>query len=135
MKKIAKIWFSIVLIVFVGFMAVVIQTFRPVRDVQPNDVMRIEGIVDDIQEGTSFDIVITLKNDTHHYYINRGLQYNIDMDQLRSDALNKKVTLFGIKRWTIFTQDSNMGHISKLMINNEVIFNEINNDTHEKTSH
>ncbi|WP_082994799.1 MULTISPECIES: hypothetical protein [Aquimarina] len=133
MGKIAKIYLSIIFVLFIAFMVAVIQTFRPVRNVQPDDVMKIEGIVTNIQEGSGFDIVITLKNDKHHYYINRGLQYQLTVEQLRSDILNKKVTLYGIERWTIFTRDKNMGHISKLIIDDIVIFNEIDNDEHEKT--
>jgi hypothetical protein len=133
MGKIAKIYLSIIFVLFIAFMVAVIQTFRPVRNVQPDDVMKIEGIVTNIQEGPGFDIVITLKNDKHHYYINRGLQYQLTVEQLRSDILNKKVTLYGIERWTIFTRDKNMGHISKLIIDDIVIFNEIDNDEHEKT--
>ncbi|MBG6131925.1 hypothetical protein IWQ47_003333 [Aquimarina sp. EL_43] len=133
MGKIAKIYLSIIFVLFIAFMVAVIQTFRPVRNVQPDDVMKIEGIVTNIQEGSGFDIVITLKNDKHHYYINRGLQYQLTVEQLRSDILNKRVTLYGIERWTIFTRDKNMGHISKLIIDDIVIFNEIDNDEHEKT--
>ncbi|WP_025664426.1 hypothetical protein [Aquimarina megaterium] len=133
MGKIAKIYLSIIFVLFIAFMVAVIQTFRPVRNVQPDDVMKIEGIVTNIQEGSGFDIVITLKNDKHHYYINRGLQYQLTVEQLRSDILNKRVTLYGIERWTIFTRDKNMGHISKLIVDDIVIFNEIDNDEHEKT--
>lgn len=133
MGKIAKIYLSIIFVLFVVFMVAVIQTFRPVRNVQPDDVMKIEGTVTNIQEGSGFDIVITLKNDKHHYYINRGLQYQLTVEQLRSDILNKKVTLYGIERWTIFTRDKNMGHISKLIVDDTIIFNEIDNDEHEKT--
>ncbi|PKV48389.1 hypothetical protein ATE84_0388 [Aquimarina sp. MAR_2010_214] len=133
MGKIGKIYLSIIFVLFIAFMIAVIQTFRPVRNVQPDDVMKIEGVVTDIQEGPGFDIVLILKNDEHYYYINRGLQYQLTLEQLRTDILNKKVTLYGIKRWTIFTRDKNMGHISKLIIDNDVIFNEIDNDEHEKT--
>ncbi len=135
MKKIGKIWFSIVFFLFLGFMGIVIQTFRPVRNVQPDDVMKITGRVTDIKEAPGFDIVITLENDTHYYYINRGLQHNLTTERLKSDILNKEVTLYAIKRWTIFTRDSNMGHVSKVIVDNNVIFNEINNDEHEKTIH
>ncbi len=133
MGKIGKIWFLIVFILFIAFMAVVIQTFRPVRNVQPDDVIEITGRVIDIKEAPGFDIVISLENDEHYYYINRGLQYDLTIEQLSTDILNKRVTLYAIKRWTIFTRDSNMGHVSKLMIHDNVIYNEINNDTHEKT--
>lgn len=133
MGKIGKIYLSVIFVLFIVFMVVVIQTFRPVRNVEPDDVMKIEGLVTDIKEGPGLDIVITLKNDEHYYYINRGLQYNLTLDQLHSDIFNKTVTLYAIKRWTIFTRDKNMGHISKLIIDNQVIFNEIDNDEHEKT--
>ncbi|WP_082422505.1 hypothetical protein [Aquimarina longa] len=126
MGKAGKIWFSIVFVLFIVFIVIVIQTFRPVRNVQPDDVMKVDGMVTDIKEGSGFDIIITLENDKHYYYINRGLQHNLIIDQLRSNILNKKVTLSVIKRWTIFTRDKNMGHISRLMIDNEVLFNEIN---------
>ncbi len=133
MGKVAKIWFSVVFVLFAIFMWVIIQTFRPVRNVQPDDVIKISGTVINIQEAPGFDIALTLENDEHYYYINRGLQYDLTLENLRTTILNKRVTLYAIKRWIIFTRDRNMGHVSKLMINDNVIFNEINNDKHEKT--
>ncbi len=125
MGKIGKIWFSIVFVLFIAVMIVAIQTFRPVRDVGPDDVMKITGKIIDIKEGPGFDIVFTLENDEHYYYINRGLHYNLTVTQLHTDLLHKNAILYVVKRWTIFTRDSNMGHISKLMLNNKVIYNEI----------
>ncbi len=133
MKKIGKIYFIIVFVFFIIFMSGVIQTFKPVRDVQPDEVIKISGKAVNIQEGANFDIVIALENDTHYYYINQGLQYNLTLEQLRSEILNKTVTLYSVNRWTFFTRDGIMGHISKLMIDDKVLFNEINDDTHEKT--
>lgn len=134
MGKIGKIWFFSALVLFIIFIWVSIQTFKPVRNVQPEDVMKIEGVVTDLKEGPGLDIVITLQNDDHYYYINRGLQDSLSLEKLQETILQKKVTLYGIKRWTIFTRDKNMGHISKLMIDEDVLYNEINNDTHEKTT-
>ena len=134
MGKIGKIWFFSALVLFIIFIWVSIQTFKPVRNVQPEDVMKIEGVVTDLKEGPGLDIVITLQNDDHYYYINRGLQHSLSLEKLQETILQKKVTLYGIKRWTIFTRDKNMGHISKLMIDEDVLYNEINNDTHEKTT-
>ncbi len=133
MGKITKIYLAVLFVLFIIFMYVVIQTFKPVRNVQPDDVLKITGTVTNISEAAGFDIAFTLKNDTHYYYINRGLQYGLVTDSLRTKLLNKKVTLYVIKRWTIFTRDKNMGHISKLLVGDQVIFNEINNDIHEQT--
>ncbi len=133
MNKTGKIFFSISSVLFIIFMWIAIQTFKPIRNVQPDEVIEITGIVTKIEEGAGFDIVISLKNDSHYYYINRGLQYGLSIKQLRNELLNKKVTLYPIKRWTIFTRDGIMGHISKLMIEDQVIFNELKNDIHEQT--
>jgi len=134
MGKIGKIWFFSALALFIVFIWISFQTFRPVQNVQPEDVMKIEGVVTDIKEGTGSDIVLALQNDDHYYYINRGLQHSLSLEKLNTTLLHKKVTLYGIKRWTIFTRDKNMGHISKLMIDDTVVYNEINNDIHEKTT-
>ncbi|KAA1243193.1 hypothetical protein [Aquimarina sp. RZ0] len=133
MNKTGKIFFSISSVLFIIFMWIAIQTFKPIRNVQPDEVIEITGIVTKIEEGAGFDIVISLKNDSHYYYINRGLQYGLSIKQLRNELLNKKVRLYPIKRWTIFTRDGIMGHISKLMIEDQVIFNELKNDIHEQT--
>jgi len=125
MQKTGKIFFTVSLLIFIPFMWVMIQTFKPVRNVKPEDVLEIKGKVIKVEEGSGFDIVITLENDSHYYYINRGLQSGLSIDKLRNDILNKAITLYPVKRWTIFTRDGVMGHISKLMIGDHILFNEI----------
>ncbi|TPN87546.1 hypothetical protein [Aquimarina algicola] len=131
MGKAGKIWFISALILFIAFMAVMIQTFRPVRNVQPEDVIKIEGIVTDIKEAPGYDIAITIKDDVHYYYINRGLQQGLNIENLRNQLIDQKITLYALKRWTIFTRDYNMGHVSKLIFNDSIIYNEIKNDSNE----
>jgi len=133
MQKTGKIFFSISFVLFVIFMWTMIQTFKPIRNVQPDEVIEITGKVIKIKDGGGFDIAITLENDNHYYYINRGLEQGLTIEKLEKEILNKKVTLYPIHRWTIFTRDKIMGHISKLMIEDRVIFNELNNDIHEQT--
>lgn len=133
MGKFAKIYLFVIFLFFLVFIGIVFQTFRPVRNVNPNDVVKITGVVSKIEEGPGFDILITLQDDPHAYYINRGLQYDLELDDLKSDILNKTVILYVVKRWTIFTRDGIMGHISKLKRGNQVLFNEIKNDTDEQT--
>ncbi|MBP2831403.1 hypothetical protein J8281_04310 [Aquimarina sp. U1-2] len=134
MDKFAKIWLLCAFILFIVFMVVMIQTFRPVTKIDPEDVMKITGKVINIEAAPGFDIAITLENDNHYYYINRGLQQSLAIEPLRTAILNKNVTLYTLKRWTIFTPDCNMGHIAKIVTANQVVFNKINNDDHEQTT-
>ncbi len=131
MKKLGRVYFFSIALLFIPFLWVVIQTFKPVRNVQPDDVMKIEGIVTEVTQGPGFDIVIKIKGDSHYYYINRGLQQSLNLSDLRNKILNKNVTIFGIERWTLFTQDGNMGHIAKLICHNEVLYTEIKKNTDE----
>jgi len=96
-----------------------------------DDVMQVDGRVTNIKEGTGGDIVITLENDSHYYYINRGLTLGLTIAQLKNQILNKKATLHPIKRWTIFTPDENMGHISRVTIDDTIIFDEIISEKNE----
>ena len=125
MSKTGKIFFSVSSLLFIGFMWVIIQTFKPVRNVGYDDVIEVTGKVVKVSESAGFDIIITLENDPHIYYINRGLQQGLTIKQLSTDLLNQTVVLYPIKRWTIFTRDGIMGHISKIVLNDRVIFNEI----------
>lgn len=134
MEKFGKIWFTCALIAFIVFITIAFQTFRPIMNVQPDEVMAVTGKVVGIKEGSGFDIMIKLENDPHHYYVNRGLEMGLTMEALQVDIFQKTVTLYPIERWTIFTPDKVMGHISKIMVEDKVVFNEINNDIHEKTT-
>ena len=133
MSKFVKIYLSFLFLCSIVFIVVMAQTFKPVRNVQPDEVMKIEGTVMKIEEGPGFDIVFTLSEDEHYYYINRGMKMNFNLEQLQQDLIGEKVTLYVIERWTIFTRDKNMGHIAKLVFDDHILFNEINDDIHGKT--
>lgn len=123
MKKFFWIFSISLFILFVAFFWV---TFRPISNVGPNDVVPVSGKVTVIYEGSGSDIYITIENIERPFYINRGLQLGLNLDSLNEQVLNKTVTLHCINRWTPFTTDGIHPHISKLQLNGQVIFNEIN---------
>ncbi|MFL1894702.1 hypothetical protein ACJRPK_03305 [Aquimarina sp. 2-A2] len=130
MSTAVKIYFINVGILFLVGMGIVIQSFRPVRNVTKDDVLKIYGKVTRIEEAPGRDIAITLADDDHYYYINRGLS-RLKLEELRKEILDTFVTLYPVHRWTIFTRDGNMGHVSKITRENRVIYNEIIKDTDE----
>ena len=72
----------------------------------------------EITEGTSFDIVFK-ENGTSRYYINRGLEQGLTIEDLREKVLNKKVTLHLPKLFYGTSQ-----HIAQLAVEDDVIFTE-----------
>ncbi|WP_378186296.1 hypothetical protein ACE939_14375 [Aquimarina sp. W85] len=128
MSTAVKVYFISVGIIFVIGMGIIIQSFRPVRNVTHDEVLKMHGKVIRITEAPGMDIAISIEDDTHYYYINRGL-LQIQIDELRNEILDTFVTLYPVRRWTIFTRDSNMGHIAKITKGDKVIYNEIIKNT------
>ena len=66
-----------------------------------------------ITEGPSYDIVFH-DDGTDYFYINRGLEYGLNLDSLNAKVLNKTVTLHLAKIMGGITSE----HISQLVVGN-----------------
>lgn len=105
-------------------------TFKPINKVYIKDTTRVIGVVSAISLGNGGDIYVSLKEDTHNYYINRATQLGFDLNELQELILEKEIRLWHIKRWTPFTRDKVFPHISRITYKDSIIFDEIieNND-------
>jgi len=110
-----------------GFLILVsgILVLRPVPIVDEDEAIVEQGIVASISEGGVKDVLIRLENNQRRYYINRGLENGLDLKQLREQLIGKSVTIKYPDYWTPLDWDNRIRHISKLEIENEVIFNEL----------
>ncbi|MBC8755539.1 hypothetical protein H2O64_12755 [Kordia sp. YSTF-M3] len=118
MRRFTFIFLGIALVVFLAY------SFKPVTTVNSDDCVLISGKIVSIEEGTSNDIQIRLENDSHYYYINRGLEKGVNLEQLSSKVLNKTVTLYCPNRWTIVSPDGIVPHISKMEKGTTVVYSE-----------
>ncbi|WP_420570706.1 hypothetical protein [Kordia sp.] len=118
MRRFTFIFLGIALVVFLAY------SFKPATKVKSDDCVLISGKIVSIEEGTSNDIHIRLENDSHYYYINRGLEKGINLEQLSSKVLNKTVTLYCPNRWTIVNPDGIVPHISKMEKGTTVVYSE-----------
>ena len=89
-----------------------------IQNPQPEECKIKEITVTNISEGTSNDIVIKDAG-TDFYYINRGLEQGLSIEELNTQLLNKKVTLHLPKYW-IGTSE----HIAQLSFDNKVVYTE-----------
>lgn len=89
-----------------------------IQNPQPKECEIQEITVTSIYEGTANDIVFKDAG-TDYYYINRGLENGLSIEELNSQLLNKKVTLHLPKHW-IGTSE----HIAQLSFDNKVIYTE-----------
>ena len=118
MKRLTFIFLGIAFVVFLAY------SFKPVTTVDSDDCVLISGKIVSIAEGTSNDIQIRLENDSHYYYINRGIEKGVNLAQLSSKVLNKTVTLYCPNRWTLVSPDGIVPHISRLEKGTTIVYSE-----------
>ncbi|MBV1888061.1 MAG: hypothetical protein KUG51_02105 [Urechidicola sp.] len=99
-------------VVLLGFNSCVVKNPQP----EECDI-EIEEIIE-IKKGSSYDIVFS-DADGDHYYINRGVERGLNIDELKEKVLNKTVTLHLPKLWFGTSE-----HIAQLEVENEIIFTE-----------
>ncbi|MDG5490397.1 hypothetical protein [Psychroserpens sp. SPM9] len=88
-----------------------------IKNPQPEDCVITTATITKITEGPSYDIVF--HDDDASFYINRGLEYGLNLDTLNAKVLNKTVTLHLPKLFYGTTK-----HIAQLAIGDEIIFTE-----------
>lgn len=105
-----------------GLLAILI--LRPVSVSDESDCHLVEGTVVKIHEGGENDIVFRLKNDSKIYYINRGLEAGLTLDGVSEKVMAREVSIWYAKHWTPLDPTGRINHISKVTLNEEVLFTE-----------
>ncbi|MEM6687376.1 MAG: hypothetical protein AAF617_16470, partial [Bacteroidota bacterium] len=118
-KRFTFIFLGIAFVVFLAY------SFKPVTTVKSEDCVLISGKIVSIKEGKANDIQIRLENDSHYYFIDRGLEKGINLAQLSSKVLNKTVTLYCPNRWTVVNPDGIVPHITKMEKGTTVVYSEL----------
>ncbi len=102
------------------------MTLRPV--IIPKDAKEClvaEGKVIKIFEGGVKDVAFRLEGDKTLYYINRGLEQGLNLEELRQELIGNNVTIKYPKHWTLLDPNNTIKHLSILEYNGREIFNEI----------
>ena len=72
----------------------------------------------------SFDIVFKLMNDESRYYINRGIESGLSVEELKEVLLGKEVYITYPPHWSFLDPMNTTKHISKLATRNEIFYSE-----------
>ena len=89
-----------------------------INDPKPEDCEVITATIVEVKEGTSYDIVF---KDTggDFYYINRGIESGLQIDDLKNSTLNKEATMH-LPKFAIGTSE----HIAQLTVDGTVLYTE-----------
>lgn len=122
MKKIAKI----ILITFsLTILIIAVLIFRPVPIVSENKAISENGIVTEIYTNKGNDIVFILENTKRRFYINRGLENGLELNNLKQKLIGNPIIVKYPKYWTPLDWNNSVRHISKVEYNGEILFNEL----------
>lgn len=122
MKKIAKI----ILIIFsLTILIIAVLIFRPVPIVSENKAISENGIVMEIYTNKGNDIVFILENTNRRFYINRGLENGLELNNLKQKLIGNPIIVKYPKYWTPLDWNNSVRHISKVEYKDEILFNEL----------
>lgn len=116
------------LFVFIGmcFLIFASMIFRPVSIPEdPSELLVAEGQVVKIFEGGTHDIAFRLKGDKTMYYINRGMEYGLNLEELQNELTGNNVTIKYPEHWTLLDPKNRVKHLCILEYNGKELFNEI----------
>lgn len=106
----------------IPFLFVLVLSFTSciINNTKPEDCEVIKVTINKISEGSDYDIKFH-DGKGKFYYINRGLEQGLNLEDLNTKVLNKTVTLHLAK---VLAGASTSNHISQLAIDGEILFTE-----------
>jgi len=122
MKKIIKITlvsFSLIILI------IAVLIFRPVPIVSESNAISEIGIVKEIYSNKGNDIIFVMENTDRRFYINRGLENGLELNNLKEKLIGNSIVVKYPKYWTPLDWNDKIKHISKVEFNNEILFNEL----------
>lgn len=98
-------------------------SFRPLPAATAENCVAVRGeVVKIVPEGS--DLVLTISGDDGYYYINRALDNGTKAEMLSSQLLNRSVTVYYIKHWSLLNFNGKTRHVARVEVNGETAYNE-----------
>ena len=104
----------------------VFSALRPVPIIAEEEALSTHAVVAGIYESGYQDITIQLEGNPQQFYINRGIEQGLRIDDLKRKLIGKEVTIKYPKYWTPLDWNNHHKHLSKIETEQEVIFSEFN---------
>ena len=98
-------------------------SFRPLPAATAENCVAVKGeVVRLATEGS--DLVLTLSGNNGYYYINRALDNGVKTEILNNQVLNRPVTIYYIKHWSLLNFNGKTRHVARIEVNGETAYNE-----------
>ncbi|MBD0254564.1 MAG: hypothetical protein ICV83_02495 [Cytophagales bacterium] len=107
-----------------GLISLTFLLFRPLPKATLLNCGRVTGQLVQIQEGGTKDIVFKLRNDNDTYYINRGLERGLTLEEMKRME-GKEISLYFVEHWTPFDAMHQVRHVAKVEVGERIVYDEI----------
>jgi hypothetical protein len=87
------------------------------------NLVKISGVVTQINKGGVNDVTFKLTGNETLFYINRALENDFTLDQLKHEILNKEVTFYYVKN-SSFLNYKESQQIRKMKVGKEAYYTE-----------
>ncbi len=111
---IKKIW----TVAGLAFLLVIMLFVIPINT-SPENCHKIADTAEYFEAGSSHDIIVRLKNVDGYFYINRGLERGLTIDQLNNELQGREIELWYARSWKM-----KGGHVTKLQTVGKDVYNE-----------
>lgn len=98
---------------------------RPVPIPDEKDCISLTGTVTSIYEEGIHDVAFRLSGQEQIFYINRGLERGLDLENLRATLTDQEVVIKYPQYWTPLDPGNQSRHISKIEHKGETVFSEL----------
>jgi len=118
-----------ILFLFLVFTIILFLLVRPVAITRENSIT-VNSVIIGVSEGGLKDIVISLKGARDIYYINKGIEKGLNVDDLNKKLMNKSVTILYAKPRMLsrFGPMTDTRFITELRLDKEIIYSEFLSD-------
>ena len=118
---------KILLGIFVIGICFIGSVLIPALLVSEDKTIEAKGVVYKVYEAGDKDIVFKLENNDTSFYINRGIELGLKINDLEQELMGKEIVIKYQNYRTILNWYSKSKHISKVEFKDKIIFNEFKN--------
>lgn len=107
-------------LLFVG--SLILLSLRPIPQANSSNCKTIAAKVIDIQEKGDKDISITLAQTEGQFYINRGLEKGISVEEWKAKFNNKTIKISYVDHWSPFDPFNKLRSVARISIDGMIEF-------------
>lgn len=114
----------ILAVVFSLIFLMTISVFRPVPKCRGDNCLSFSGTVNRVFEGGEKDVIFQFMESDRLFYINRGLEQGLILEDLQHRLTGKELTVHYARYWTPLDPGGSIKHIASVEFDGQVLFDE-----------